>query len=152
MSETPKKTIKRKTVETIATGKTSELVKQLTNDNKLKEDSQKLQLYMTLANFYEEDLKNNLFLTSFELDDKYATYNYYAWSEFKQYPLVRNYTENFLHEMNLAEAQKTINFGGVTRTSDAMALQEMVEGKRMADKNTNVIVFLMPQRNYKKVD
>lgn len=107
---------------------------------------------MTLANFYEEDLKNNLFLTSFELDDKYATYNYYAWSEFKQYPLVRNYTENFLHEMNLAEAQKTINFGGVTRTSDAMALQEMVEGKRMADKNTNVIVFLMPQRNYKKVD
>lgn len=146
------KKIKRNEVKTIASKKTSELVNQLTNDKKLSEDKAKLQLYLTLANFYEEDLKENIYKTSFELDDKYNTFNYYAWSEFKQYPLVRNYTDNFIQEAHLAEANKTIKNGGINKTAEALAVQEIVEGKRLADKNTNVIVFLMPQRNYKKVE
>lgn|SRR5690554_4796996 len=146
------KKITRKVTKSVVADKQSELVRQITNDKKLQEDKEKLQLFVTLAKFYEEDLRENIFKTSFELDDKYNTFNYYGWSQFKQYPLVRNYTDNFIQELHMAEAQKTLKSGGITRTTDALAVQEIIEGKREADKNTNVIVFLMPQRNYKKVD
>lgn len=144
--------IQRTVNKSVKAEKESELLRQLSNDKKLQEDPAKLQLYITLANYYEEDLKDNIFKTSFELDDKYMTFNYFGWSEFKEYPLVRNYTERFIREIHYSEAQRALNQGGIARTSDALAVQENIEGKREANKNTNVIVFLMPQRNYKKVE
>ena len=75
-----------------------------------------------------------------------------GWVEFKQYPPVRKYITKFLDEQQYSQALKTITQSGLTRTKDALDVQSIIDGKRKTDQNTNVIVVLMPQKNYTKVD
>lgn len=140
--KTPSKLIKRE----------SELHKILKSDKQLAEDPTRLQLFLTLANFYDDDLRNNLVKTSFDLDDKYSTYDVNSWIDFKQYPPVRNYITKFLDEAQYSQALRTITGDGLTRTKDALDVQAIIEGKRKVDQNTNVIVVLMPQKAYTKVE
>lgn len=126
----------------------SELVRILSNDKQLNEDKPRLQLFLSLAALFDNDLKNNLKRTSFELDDKYSTMDAHSWLEFKNYPSVRTYIQKYLDEEQLSMARKTISESGINRVKDAIDVQAIVEGKQKADQNTNIIVFLMPQVNY----
>lgn len=144
--------IERKKTQSKVNQKESELQRILKNDKQLGEDKTRLQLFLTLANFFDSNLKENLVKNSFELDDDYKTYNAHAWVEFKQYPPVRNYITKFLDEKQYSEALKTITRDGLSRTKDALDVQAIIDGKRKTDQNTNVIVMLMPQKNYTKVD
>jgi hypothetical protein len=130
----------------------SELSKMLSTDKQLNEDPARYQLFLSLANFLDSDLKDNLNKTSFELDEKYSTYNAHAWLQFKQHPIVRKYITQYLDEEQLAQARKTISQEGIAKTRDAINVQEVIEGKQKVDQNTNIIVFYMPQKNYTKVD
>lgn len=142
------KEIKRTVKKTVTNPRETELTRLLTGDNKLSENPVMLQLYLSLATHYESDLQENIFLTSFELDSKYNTMDVNLWNEFKTYPSVRNYSEKFIQEIQMAEAQKHVARSGVSKVTDAIKVQEIIEGKREADKNTDVIVFLIPQRSY----
>lgn len=146
------KQIKRKTTASKVTNKETPLMKILLSDKQLTADKSRLQLFLTLANFFEEDLRNNLMSTSFELDDKYRTYNVSAWVDFKDFPPVRNYVEKFIREMQYSEAVKTTVRDGMSRTKDAMDMQKNIEAARDSENNQNIIVFLLPQKNYTKVD
>lgn len=130
----------------------SELVRILAADKQLNDDLPRLQLFLTLARLFDEDLKINLKRNSFELDEAYFTQDPHAWLEFKQYPPVRNYIQKFLDEEQLSMARKTISDSGLTRTKDAIDIQAIVENKQRADQNTHIIVFLMPQTEYTKVE
>lgn len=143
-----KKTIKRVTEETIVAPRESDLAKILTEDRRLSEDRPRLQLFLTLANYFDDDLEKNIFLNAFELDRKYTTYNPNAWTEFKQYSPVTNYINKFIQEINYTEAARTISSTGIHKAKDAIDVQDIIDGKRELDKNTNVIVFLIPQRKY----
>lgn len=146
------RTIEKKKTPSVVNQRESELQRILKNDKQLGEDTTRLQLFLTLANFFDSDLRNNLTKTSFDLDDAYNTYNVNAWVDFKQYPPVRNYITKFLDEQQYSQALQTITRDGLTRTKDALDVQAIIEGKRKVDQNTNIIVFLMPQKAYTKVD
>lgn len=122
----------------------------LSEDRQLKEDPPKLRSMLAFARMFDSDLKENLNLHAFDLDDKYETLSPQEWLAFKNYPAVVRYITDYITDMQGAEAQRRISEGGLNTTKDALALQEMVEDRRKRDQNTNVIIFLMPQRNFEK--
>lgn len=122
----------------------------LSEDRQLKEDPPKLRSMLALARMFDSDLRENLNLHAFDLDDKYETLSPQEWLAFKNYPAVVRYITDYITDMQGAEAQRRISEGGLNTTKDALALQEMVEDRRKRDQNTNVIIFLMPQRNFEK--
>lgn len=146
------KKITRTKTPSIKTTKETPLSKILTSDKQLSGDKSRLQLFLTLANFFEEDLENNILASSFELDSKYRTYNVSAWVDFKDFVPVRNYIEKFIREMQYSEAIKTTVREGMSRTKDAMDMQREINAARESENNQNILVFLIPQKNYTKVD
>ena len=147
--DTLDKQINRKKTPTQVKPAESALSEILKKDKQLSEDKPRLQLFLSLAQAYDEDLKDNLKLSAFQLDDKYHTYNPHGWLEFKQYPPVRKYITQFLDEQQLAQARQAVS-EGFSKTKEAIDLQSIIEGKQKSDQNTNVIVFFMPQKNYFK--
>lgn len=149
MAEKP--SIKRVATPSVVKPQLSRLGKILSEDKQLGEDASRLQLFLSLASFFDSDLKNNLKKTSFELDDKYMTYDTHSWLEFKNYPSVRKYITSYLDEEQLAQARKTLSDEGLSKAKDAIDMQAIIEGKQKSDVNTNIIVFFMPQKEYNKV-
>lgn len=148
----PTQTIKNKATPSKVKTRVSELAKRLETDKQLNEDRSRLQLFLSLANNFDDDLQVNLKLTSFELDDKYATGNPKDWLEFKKYPPVNKYISEYIDEEQLMLAKKSISESALSNTKDAIGVQAMVESKQKTEQNTNVIVFLMPQVNYTKYE
>lgn len=130
---------------------TSQLVKILSEDKQLGEDKTRLQLFLSLAKLFDSELKINLTLTSFELDDKYQTHDPHTWLEFKNYIPVRKYISAYLDEDQLTQARKMLAQEGITRTKDAMDVQALMESKNKQDQNTNIIIMFMPQKEYNKI-
>lgn len=122
----------------------------LSEDRHLKEDSVKLRTMLAFAKMFDSDLKENLNLHAFDLDEKYETYSPQEWLAFKNYPAVGRYISDYITDIQGAEAQRRISEGGLNTTKDALALQEVVDDRRKRDQNTNVIIFLMPQRDFEK--
>lgn len=122
----------------------------LSEDRQLLEDREKLQVMLALARLFDSDLKENLNMSAFELDEKYETHSPQEWLQFKNYPAVARYINDYITDIHGAEAQKRLAEGGLSTAKDALALQEIVDDKRKRDQNTNVIIFLMPQKNYEK--
>lgn len=146
-----KKAIVRKATPSKTTERLNKLQQILSSDKQLTADNHKFQLYLTLAKMYEGDLANNIMLSSFDLDKKYSTHDPHTWTEFKEFTPVRNYIRSFTDEMHYTEAVRTINQQG-NRTADALKIAEKIEASRESEKNTDVIVFLIPQRNYQKTE
>lgn len=141
--------ITRKTTPTQVKPAESAIGEILKKDKQLSEDKPRLQLFLSLAQAFDEDLQKNLKLSAFELDDKYFTHDPHAWLEFKQYPPVRKYITAFLDEQQLSQARQAVS-EGFSKTKEAIDLQSIIEGKQQVDQNTNIIVFFMPQKNYIK--
>lgn len=146
------KEIKKKTTSSKVTPMLSQLARILSQDKQLNEDKPRLQLFLSLAQFLDSALKENLNKTSFELDEKYDTNDPHAWLEFKQHPIVRKYITQYLEEDQLTQARRTMMDDGISKTSDAIKVQQQIEGKQENNQNTNVIVFYMPQKNFTKVE
>lgn len=128
----------------------SPLERILSEDRNLKDDPSKLRTMLALARLFDSDLKANLNLHAFDLDDKYDTFSPQDWLEFKNYGAVVRYINNYIMDMQAIEAQKKITSDGIRNTRDAITLQDSVEEKRKKDQNTNVIIFFMPQKDYTK--
>lgn len=144
------KKIERKKSPSTAQVKLSALGKILAGDKQLAEDKQRLTLFLSLAKMYDEDLKNNLYKTSFDLDDTYHTADPQSWLNFLNYPPVRRYIEQYIEDKQMAEAKRAISEGFV-KTTDAINVQKTIEDKRKIANNNNIVVFLMPQKKYRSV-
>ena len=151
MKDVSQKTITRKTTPSKKTDRLTALQELVTSDKQLQLDEKKFQLFLTLAKLFEEDLEENLTLTSFELDDKYSTYEPMSWVDFKSFEPVRKYIAKFIEEKQYTEAVRTTTASGGQKTSDAIKIQNTIDDARQGEKNQNIIVFLIPQRNYTKV-
>lgn len=145
------KSIQRSKKPTVVKEQLSSLGKILEKDKQLSEDKQRLTLFLSLAKLYDDDLKNNLYRTSFELDDLYSTADPQAWLSFLKYPPVRRYIEEYIEDKQLAEAKRALS-DGFAKTTDAINVQRNIEDKRKLNSNNNIIVFLMPQKKYRGVD
>lgn len=144
------KSVTRKKTPSKVEEKLTSLGKILTGDKQLAEDRQRLTLFLSLAKLFDEDLKNNLYRTSFELDELYNTADSQAWLSFLNYPPVRRYVESYIEDKQLAEAKRAIAEGFV-KTTDAINVQKNIEEKRKIANNNNIVVFLMPQKKYRSV-
>lgn len=122
----------------------------LYHDKQLNEDKPRLQLFLSLAKMFDEDLRGNLKMTSFELDSKYSTGNHRSWLEFKQYAPVHKYIAQYLDEEQLSMARRAIDDSVITKVRDAVNIQNQIEDKQVKEQNTNIIVFFMPQKEYVK--
>lgn len=128
----------------------SALTKTLQADKGLQEDTVRMRTMITLSNMFDRDLKANLSLNAFELDEKYDTYSPHDWLEFKNLPAVRRYIEQYLTDMQAVKANEKLATSEIGTTRDALSLQATIDEKKKADQNTNVIIFLMPQKEYKR--
>lgn len=132
--------------------KTSPLVSILKSDKQLAEDSEKHSLFLTLAALFDEDLKANLYLTSFDLDDKYQTGAPHDWLVFLNYIAVRKYVDQFIEDQQSADARKQLKEVGFEKSRDALTAQQQIDARRASKNNNNIVVFVLPPKKYWGVD
>ena len=127
----------------------SELENLILSDGSLKKDHKKRSLFKTYAVLFSEDLVENLDLTSIELDDKYLTDNPVSWRQFLNHTSVKKYIDGFLNERAEKAAMKRMGAGAVTlKANEALKIKEQIDSKKKGEDNSNIVVFLMPQKRY----
>lgn len=118
----------------------------LMTDESLKKDANKRMLFISMCKYFEEDLKENLDRTSFDLFDAYEGIvdSPAAWSEFIQYPVVKDYIDRFNNERASQAANKKLA-NSEMKTSDALKVKAHVEANTKKVDNSNIVVMLLPQ-------
>lgn len=102
------------------------------------------QAYVSLAKLYEQDFRENLKLTSLELDDKYETNDPHLWQKFLAHPSVSNYIENYLLEE--ADKKALVALSDSKQAGKAMKSKEYIDKKKKKDDNSRYIVMLLPSK------
>lgn len=118
----------------------------VSEDGSLAEDLEKSMLFKSYATLFEQDLLNNLYLTSLELDEKYATANPASWRAFLKHTSIKNYLDSYKTEIQEKMADKALTT--VEKPRDALKMKEAIDKKRDVDTNKNIIVFFIPQKDY----
>ena len=118
----------------------------LMTDESLKKDAPRRMLYLSMAQYFEKDLKDNLDRTSFDLFEAYEGIvdSPAAWSEFIQYPVVKDYIDRFHNERAAQVANKKLA-NSEMKTSDALKVKAHVEANTKKVDNSNIVVMLLPQ-------
>ena len=116
------------------------------NDGSIADDAEKTMLYKSYATIFEQDFLNNLYLTSLELDEKYATSNPASWRNFLKHTSVKNYLESYKTEIQENLADKALNL--VEKPRDALKMKEAIDKKKDENTNKNIVVFFIPQKDY----
>ena len=99
--------------------------------------------YIQLANEFMSDFKNNITLTSIELDDKYP-FGMDTWQGFLRYPGIGKYIEGFRSEQAEKQANEMISTG--VRAKDAIAVKQELAKNSGNITNQNFIVFRLPDK------
>lgn len=118
----------------------------VSDDGSLADDAEKVMLFKSYATLFEQDLLDNLYLTSLELDEKYATANPSSWRSFLRHTSIKNYLETYKTEIQEKLADKALN--SVEKPRDALKMKEAIDKKREVDTNKNIAVFFLPQKDY----
>jgi hypothetical protein len=125
----------------------SELNLNLRKDRNLENDKELQALFLSYANLYDEELLDNLKLTSLELDAKYQTANPSSWLKFLKYPIVKRYIDNYLDEDAEKKAQLVLA-QDAGKARDAIQIQKNIQEKNKKNDNSNIVVLFMPQKSY----
>lgn len=120
-------------------------------DAGLSQDKKLRLKFLTYADYFDQDLSQNLEMTSIELDDKYKTEDISGWRKFLKNGIVRGYVNDFLDEMSEKQARKTLR-GEVEHARDAIKLKESIEATYKGDDNNNIVVWFLPQKSYGDLD
>ncbi|MCK9325780.1 MAG: hypothetical protein M0P69_09810 [Bacteroidales bacterium] len=104
---------------------------------------------MSYATLYDGELMENLRLTSVELDNKYMTMDPASWMEFLRHPIVKRYVDAYLEETAEKKAALVLS-EDAGKPRDALSIQKSIQERRKGDDNSNIIVFFMPQKKYKR--
>ena len=73
----------------------NELIKNLKNDEKLRENPDKRMGMISMATMFLEDFSENMYKTSIEMNSKVPFYTIDAWKDFLNYSSVRKYIKSF---------------------------------------------------------
>lgn len=115
------------------------LVQSIMNDQNLTE-TQRLE-YVSLAEQFSDDFKENMYKTSIELNDLYP-FGMDIWQKFLSHPSVRKYVDAYKNE----QIRKNIDVA--LRSGDKDAIQIKKEMERESGKSTfeNFVVFRLPEK------
>jgi hypothetical protein len=102
--------------------------------------------FSSLANLFEQDFKENLRLTSLELDDKLSTKSPSLWQQFLSHNSVKNFIDNYIYEEVEKKAMNAIG-EGITDSNKALKAKDAVDKKKKREDNTNIIVMLLPEKD-----
>ncbi len=116
------------------------------NDGSLADDAEKTMLFKSYATLFEQDFLENLYLTSLELDEKYATANPTSWRQFLRHTSIKNHLESYKTEIQENLADKALNL--VEKPRDALKMKEAIDKKKDENTNKNIVVFFLPQKDY----
>ncbi|NCC68206.1 MAG: hypothetical protein EOM14_08450 [Clostridia bacterium] len=124
-------------------------MRRLQDDRDLAADDERKAQFLSYATLYDTDLMANLRLTSVELDNKYVTGDPASWLEFLRHPIVKRYVDSYLEETAEKKAALVLS-EDAGKPRDALSIQKSIQDKRKGDDNSNIVVFFMPQKKYRK--
>lgn len=117
-----------------------ELIKLIHNDKKLDRDLK--MTYASMANLFLDDFKDNLNLTSIDLNEKYKEISIDLWKDFLTVPVVNKYIQSFKVEQMSVRADEGLMSGN----KDAVSLKKAIESKGPIVNNTNLILIRVPEK------
>lgn len=120
----------------------SELIKNLKNDEKLRQDPDFRMGMISMANMFLEDFANNIYRTSIEMNEKIPFFSIDAWKDFLNYPIVRKYIKSFKDEKISMTADQGLAEGDKGAVSIKKAIQE--GGPQI--NNSNLILVRLPEK------
>jgi hypothetical protein len=104
-------------------------------------------IFSAMAIKFEEDLFENIDLTSMELFHKYRDITEAAslWQKFLGHKPVKDYIQGFVNE----KAKKAANMSMVNpmKAADAVRVAEHIAKQEIVEDNSNIVVMLMPQKS-----
>ncbi len=136
---------KTKKVDQIDKETESELVNQLRNDEKLREDPEFRMAMITMASYFMEDFANNMYKTSIELNSMQPPYCYYSidsWRDFLNYPIVRKYIRGFRDEKINMMADQGLAEGN----KGAVSIKKAMLESGATQNNSNLILIRLPEK------
>lgn len=102
--------------------------------------------FSAMAVKFEEDLFDNIDLTSMELFQKYRelTESASLWQKFLNHKPVKEYIQGFVNE----KAKKAANtaMANPLKASDAVRVADYIAKNEVVEDNSNIVVMLMPQK------
>lgn len=122
--------------------KENELIKNLKNDEKLRENPDFRMEMISMATLFLDDLANNIYKTSIEMNAIVPYYTIDAWKEFLNYPIVRKYIKSFRDEKINIVADQGLAEGDRSAVTIKKAIQE--GGPQI--NNSNLILIRLPEK------
>lgn len=123
--------------------KENKLIESLRNDEKLKEDPEYRMGMISMASMFLEDLSDNIYKTSIEMNLKIPYFSIDAWKDFLNYPIVRKYIKSFRDEKINMVADQGLAEGDKSAVSIKKAIQDV--GPQI--NNSNLILIRLPEKN-----
>lgn len=119
--------------------KESQLITAIKEDKKLDNDI-RLE-YLSMANIFLKDLKNNLNKTSLELEED-TPLGVDIWREFLNYPVVRKYIQSFKDEQITGIADAGLMKGD----KDAVNIKKVMQDRGPVVNNSNIVLIRLPEK------
>lgn len=120
----------------------NKLIESLKNDEKLKEDPEYRMGMISMASMFLEDLSDNIYKTSIEMNLKIPYFTVDAWKDFLNYPVVRKYIKSFRDEKINMMADQSLAEGDKGAVSIKKAMQE--GGPQV--NNSNIVLIRLPEK------
>lgn len=120
----------------------NELIKNLKNDEKLRENPDKRMGMISMATMFLEDFSENIYKTSIEMNSKIPFYTIDAWKDFLNYPVVRKYIKSFRDEKINMVADQGLAEGDKSAVSIKKAIQD--GGPQV--NNSNIVLIRLPEK------
>ena len=125
--------------ETLKKDKTNKLINALKNDENL--DGTKKVEFLSMANLFLIDFKDNISLTSIEMDEKHKL-GMDSWQEFLNYPVVRKYIKGFKDE----HIKNSMDIGLMNGDRDAVAMKKAMGDSAFGINNSHIILIRVPEK------
>jgi hypothetical protein len=120
----------------------SELIKNLKNDEKLREDPDKRMGFLSMAGMFLDGFADNIYKTSIEMNEKIPYFTIDAWRDFLNYPIVRKYIKafkdekiNMMADQGLAEGDK-----------NAVSIKKAIQEGGPSVNNSNIVLIRLPEK------
>lgn len=120
----------------------NKLITLLKNDEKLKEDPEYRMGMISMASMFLEDLSDNIYKTSIEMNLKIPYFSVDTWKDFLNYPVVRKYIKSFRDEKINMVADQGLAEGDKSAVSIKKAMQD--GGPQV--NNSNIVLIRLPEK------
>ena len=120
----------------------NKLITLLKNDEKLKEDPEYRMGMISMASMFLEDLSDNIYKTSIEMNLKIPYFSVDTWKDFLNYPVVRKYIKSFRDEKINMVADQGLAEGDKSAVSIKKAIQD--GGPQV--NNSNIVLIRLPEK------